>query len=99
MNKIISYIGFAIKSNKVVLGQGQLKHYKGQINLILVSGDSSDNLIDLAKNISNKHNCNYIVTKQPLENLTNIQNLKIIGITDPNLSNAIILNKESISIG
>ena len=99
MNKIISYIGFAIKSKSVVVGQGQLKHFKGKLNLVLVDGKSATNLINLAKTIADKHNCQLIITKLPLEQLSNMPNIKILGITDENLSKAIILNKESINIG
>ena len=99
MNKIISYIGFAKKSNKLIAGQTPLKRTKSKLNLILVCSTGSENLINLAKNLAVKHNCEYIVTKQELETLTNIKDIKIIGITDENLSKAIIQNKEIINIG
>ena len=99
MNKIISYIGFALKSNKVIAGQTPLKRTKDKLNLILVCCSGSENLVNLAKNIAIKHNCEYIVTKVELEKLTNISGVKIIGITDENLSKAIIQNKEIINIG
>ena len=40
-----------------------------------------------------------IVTEPLLETLTNIKDIKIIGITDESLSKAIITNKEKINIG
>ena len=58
MNKIISYIGFAIKSNKVLSGQSVLKHTNKPLYLVLVCSQASQNLKDLAQNIANKHNCN-----------------------------------------
>ena len=99
MNKIISYIGFAHKSNKVIAGQTPLKRTKEKLNVILVCNTGSENLINLAKNLAVKHNCEYIVTKVELEKLTNIKGIKIIGITEENLSKAIIQNKEIINIG
>ena len=99
MNKIISYIGFALKSNKVIAGQTPLKRTKDKLSLVLVCSTGSENLINLAKNLAVKHKCEYIVTKIELEKLTNINGIKIIGITDDNLSNAIIQNKEIINIG
>lgn len=99
MNKIISYIGFAIKSNNCIVGQTAIKKNKKQIYLVLSCGSASDNLKNLAKNIANKHNCEFIITNCPLESLTNINDVKIIGITDENLSRSIINNKEKISIG
>ena len=99
MNKIISYIGFALKSNKLIAGQTPLKRTKEKLHLILVCSTGSENLINLAKNLAVKHSCEFIVTKPELETLTNIKNIKIIGITDENLSKAIIQNKEIINIG
>ena len=55
MNKIISYIGFAIRSHKVIAGQSPLKHnYKEKIHVILVCNTASDNLKNLAKNVAIK---------------------------------------------
>ena len=99
MRKIISYIGFANKSNNILVGQTHLKHFKGMLYLILVCSSASENLINLAKNLAIKHSCEYIVTAPKLEMLTNIKDVKIIGLTDENLSKAIINNKESINIG
>lgn len=96
MNKIISYIGFAIKAKEVVIGQSQIKSSKKPINLILVCGFASDNLKDLAQNVSKKHNCECIITNVKLETLTNIKDVKIIGILNENLSKAIVENKEKI---
>ena len=59
---------------------------------------ASDNLKNLAKNIATKHNGEFIITNCLLESLTNIKDVKIIGITDENLSRSIIKNKEKITI-
>lgn len=99
MKKIISYIGFAIKSNNCISGQTPLKRTTKQLNLILVCSSASENLKNLAKNLAVKHGCEYIVTKPSLESLTNLKDIKIIGLTDENLSKAIINNKENINIG
>ena len=99
MNKIISYIGFAQKSNSLIAGQTPLKRTKSKLHLILVCSSGSENLINLAKNLAVKHDCEYIVTKPELHTLTNINDIKIVGLTDENLSRAIIQNKEIINIG
>ena len=99
MNKIISYIGFAKKSNNLVVGQTPIKRCLKRLYLILVCNSASDNLKNLAKNISVKHNCEFIITKQNLSELANLKDIKIIGLTDENLSKAIIDNKEKIKIG
>lgn len=99
MNKIISYIGFAKKSNNLIVGQTPVKRCKKQIYLILVCNTASDNLKNLAKNVATKHLCKVIVTKENLENLVDIKDIKIVACTDENLSKAIIDNKEIINFG
>ena len=99
MNKIISYLGFAQKSNNCIMGQTAIKKTTKQLNLILVCDTASENLKNLAKNMANKHNCDLIISKIKLSQLIKFDDIKIIGITDENLSKAIINNKEKISIG
>ena len=99
MNKIISYIGFAKKSNNLVVGQTPIKRCSKKIFLILVCNTASDNLKNLAKNTAIKHNCQYIITQPNLSELASLKDIKIIGLTDENLSKAIIENKEKINIG
>ncbi len=99
MKKIISYIGFAIKAKKVVAGQSRLKHCKEPLTLIMVGQDATENLIHLAENIAKKHGCPLIKSKCNLEDLTHMAGIKIIALTDENLSKAIINEKEKITIG
>jgi len=98
MKKIISYLGFAQKSNNCIMGQTALKKTTKQIHLIIVCNSASENLKDLAKNIANKHKCQIIISNIELENLINFKDIKIIGLTDENLSKGIMDNKEKISI-
>ncbi len=99
MNKIISYLGFAKKSKKLLTGQTHLKYTKEKLYLIIVCSTASDNLKNLAKNLAVKNNCECIYSKIPLQELTKIEDIKIVALTDENLSNAIINNKEMITIG
>ena len=99
MNKIISYLGFARKSNNCIMGQTALKKSTKQMFLIVVDNNASENLKNLAKNLADKHHCEFIISKIELSNLINYEDIKIIGLTDENLSKAIIDNKEKISIG
>lgn len=96
MNKVISYIGFAIKSNKILVGQSSLKQAKQHIHLILVCHTASENLKNLAKNLAAKNNCNFLITKPDLSALTHIADVKIVGILDESLAKAILDNKEKI---
>ena len=98
MKKIISYLGFARKSNNMITGQTPLKHCNKQLYLIMVCNTASDNLKNLAKNLANKHDCEFVILNTNLSSLINMEDIKIIGLTDLNLSEAIInelKNKEN----
>ena len=99
MNKIISYIGFAIKSGACIMGQTPIKHTQKQVYLILCCNTASENLKNLALNVAKKHNCQVIITNCELQQLVKKDNIKIVALTDKNLSESIIKNKEKISIG
>jgi len=90
MNKIISYLGFAQKSNNCIIGQTALKKCLKQLHLIMVCNTASENLKDLAQNLAQKHNCKLIITDIELSRLLNLNDIKIVGLTEENLSTAII---------
>lgn len=94
MNKVESYIGFAIKAKKIITGQSLLKHSKEKFYLVLVCSSASKNLINLATNIAQKNECELIVSNILLDEVSHIKDVKIMAITDENLSQAIIKNKE-----
>jgi len=99
MKKISSYVGFAIKSRNVLVGQSIIKQNKTkQIYCIILCSSASENLINLAQNVATKQNCK-IITVDNLEEITHKDGIKIIAITDENLGNAIINYKESINLG
>ncbi len=97
MYKIISYLGFAQKSNNCIMGQTALKKCKKELYLVLVDSTASENLINLAKNVANKHACECVVSNIELKNLIKFEDIKIIGLTDENLSKAIIKRFQEIS--
>jgi len=96
MNKIISYLGFAQKSNNSITGQTALKRCTKQLCLIIVCDSASENLKNLGKNLAIKHKCERIISKVKLENLLNKKDIKIVGITDQNLSDAIIIYRDKL---
>lgn len=96
MNKIVSYLGFALKTNSVITGQTSLKVNKKKLYLILVCNSASDNLKNLAKNLANKHNCPVFETEPMLEGLINKKDIKILGLTHQELSKAIVENKQGL---
>lgn len=96
MHKIISYLGFAKKSNNLIVGQSPIKRTDKKLYLILTGKSASENLENLAKNVAVKHNCEHIKLNVDISELINLKDIKIVGITDYNLAKAIIENKESI---
>ncbi|MBR6779154.1 MAG: hypothetical protein IKM43_03325 [Clostridia bacterium] len=89
MNKIKSYVGFAIKAKKVVIGQSLIKRTTQKMMCILLDATASQNLKDLATNVASKQGCALILVEN-LQDMTHINDLKIIAITDESLGNAII---------
>ncbi len=86
--KIVSYVGFAIKSNKVIWGVDKIIESKKRPVLVLKSldlGRSSNNKLD---NHLSKLNINTIEIN--MEEVVPNKNCKAIGILDNNLANAII---------
>ena len=96
MHKILSYLGFAKKSNNLIVGQSPIKRTDKKLYLILTSKSASENLENLAINVAVKHNCIHLKLNLDLSELINLKDIKIVGITDYNLAKAIIENKESI---
>ena len=84
MNKINSYIGFAIKGRKVVYGADNIlinKHCK----LIVASEELSQNSLQKLQT----KNIQTIILPQSVYNTLNLRGL-VVGITDESLSQAII---------
>lgn len=84
MDKINSYVGFAIKSKTIVYGADNILKSKN-INLILASEELSQNTINKLKNT------NLIIINLPSEKYNSL-NLKglVVGIKDKSLADAII---------
>lgn len=89
MNKIKSYLGLCVKSNGIIIGQDKLKQSKHFPKLIVLSPNATDNLKDLAIRLGEKFHCKVLMTNTLLEELINIANCKVVGITNINLAKAI----------
>lgn len=90
MNKISSYLGFANKAKKLLIGQTHLKHIKQPIFLIMCCCTASQNLKDLAANLAVKHGCPHVITNTELQQLSGIRDVKILAVADENLAKAIL---------
>lgn len=96
MEKIISYLGFAIKANKIVYGIDNLVTCKKKLFLILLCPTCSEKSKNIANRIAQKLNCDIKTTTQNLSKLLHKDNCKTIAICDYNLSQAILSCKNNL---
>ena len=90
MQKILTYVGFAIKSNKKIFGLDDLLKTKKKIGVILYSSSLEPNSYTKLDKFSNINNIKAIKVDPDLFVSLNISGVKVLGITDPNLAKAII---------
>ena len=83
-------MGFSIKSRAIVIGQDRLKTNKSKIHLIIYCKSASQNLKDLALRMADKYECQAICLDESLQNYTNIEGCKIVGLTNMSLAQAIL---------
>lgn len=90
-NKIKTYIGFAIKSRKIIFGYDNIITYKKNQHLILVSSTVNDKVKNKITLFAEKNNIKVVnLLDITVEELTDRENSKIISIIDESLSSAII---------
>lgn len=92
-NKLSTYIGFAIKSGKVIFGYDNLFKAKKKPVLVVICPTLSEKM----KEKVNLFCCDQKIASLTLENLIlsdiiKRDNCKVIGICDENLANAIANN-------
>lgn len=100
-NKVLTYLGFAKKSNNIIFGIDKLQNYNKKIHLIILCKTANEKYLKTAQNIRAKNkNCTVLITKVcTLNELLNTDNCKIIGIKNLSLSKAIIDNMSDILLG
>ncbi|MGN0819485.1 MAG: hypothetical protein ACI4M6_03690 [Christensenellaceae bacterium] len=92
-DKILSYIGFAIKSGNVRTGVNVAKTIKKPVPLMILCHTASKNTVEEVLTLSKKLNSKIIVTKDiTVEDIFNKQNCKLAVITSNELAKAIITN-------
>lgn len=101
-DKIHSYIGFAIRANKVRLGVNAIASLKGSIPLLLLCNTASDNTKKEAMALAAKYHSAVVLSKtERLEDLFNKENCKLGAILDKSLAEAILnnLNEKFVRLG
>ena len=96
MEKIISYLGFAIKSNNIVYGIDNLIKYQKRLYLIIICPSCVKKSVNLAIKKANELSCDIKMTTETLQNMLHKDNCKIIGIKDESLAKAILNCKNNL---
>ncbi len=97
-DKFKSYVGFAIKSGKVLFGADTLLAYRKKVRVIIVSPDTQDNTLKKVTTYANDRGITLLrLRTELLENIVYKTNCKVIGVTDFNLGKAIIGNFSEIA--
>lgn len=89
-SKIESYIGFAIKAGKAVMGYNAIVTAKAKKYLLICCRTASYNAIDKIKKLAHKQQCMLaMLYKGSLEEITGKKNCKVIAICDKNFAAAL----------
>lgn len=95
INKVKTYLGFAIKSKKILFGYDNIITYKKNQKLILVSSSVNEKVSTKINSFAERNNISIInLTDITVEELIGRENSKIISVLDENLSDAIIKELE-----
>ena len=92
-NKVLSYIGFALKAGKICKGVNAVETLKNDVFLLIICHTASENTYKDAEKLALKFHCPLIVSeKVTVEEITLKENCKLIALTDKNLAEAVIKN-------
>ncbi len=91
-NKFEAYIGFSIKSRSIIYGFDNLIKFNKKVPLVIV--DESTNVKILNKLLVFCENKGYTLIKSKilLSDLTKRDNVKVVGLINKNLVDAILIN-------
>ena len=99
INKIKSYLGFAIKSNEIIYGFDNLNTTKKNIKLVLYYDSISEKSLKNLRYLANNKKWKMVkLVNTSLDELLNTNNCKIVGITNENLAKVILEQKDFIQL-
>lgn len=93
-NKVLAYIGFCFKANKIILGSSTISVFKGHIYLLILDGKAEKNSKRYAIKFKNKFNCPLLICKDNFEEVCKKPLCRLVAITDKNLADAILNSGE-----
>ena len=88
IDKIKGYLNIAKKAGYVIIGGEKLENYNKKLYLVIYDKSAQKNTLKIVEKIKDKDI--KIIELENLETLININNCKIIGIKNKNLSDIII---------
>lgn len=91
-NKFEAYIGFGIKSGKVVFGSDKIIESRKNIPLVIFDETANVKVVNKLISLSDYKKFALIKSKILLSELTKRDNVKVIGMIDKNLASAIMKN-------
>lgn len=94
-NKAETFIGFSIRSGKILFGLEQIERSKKIPKLIVVCSTLGENSQKKVLTYSEKKKVNVLkLSQRKLEDIVHKDNCKIIGLTDAHLAQAVIDNSQ-----
>ena len=88
-NKISSYVGFALRARKLVLGVGAIEACRGKVYLLLADKSASENTKKQIGSLAKKFSCP-VLEVEDLEGLTGKHVCKLAAMQEENLARAIL---------
>lgn len=88
--KIKAYVGFAIRKGSVIFGFDNIKKRPAGISLVMICSSVSQKTFKEAEFFCRKNKIALIQSGVPLGELASRQGVKVIGLTDKNLSQAVL---------
>ena len=90
VDKVKTYLGFAIRSGKVIFGVDKLFDSKKKVQLILICSTQNEKVTNKVVRYAKNENIPYIKLKDlVLGEMVSRDNCKVIGILDINLAQAV----------
>lgn len=92
-SKVLSYLGFALKSRKIKRGVNTICTLKGKVKVLIICQTASENTFKDAISLSKKLCAQLIVSKTyKVEDLVHKEKCKLIAVEDDSLATAILQN-------
>ena len=91
-NKFEAYIGFSIKSRSIIYGFDNLIKFNKKVPLVIVDESTNVKILNKLLVFCENKGCALIKSKILLSDLTKRDNVKVVGLINKNLVDAILIN-------